>query len=219
MAKLIGKIENFDEKSSNWETYHERLELIFTVNSIEEDDQKVPLMLTHLGPGAYDTLRNLLAPAKLAEQTYKKLVETLNDHYAPKPLVIAERFRFYKRDMGEQESITAYMAELRRLASTCDFGAFLEEALRDRLVCGLANESIQKRLLTEAKLTLKTALEISQGMELVAKDATELQNKGATGLNRVAKHKSQGRQQKCYHCGKRNHASDSCYFKQAIKMS
>ena len=88
--------------------------------------------------------------------------------------------------MGEQESITAYMAELRRLASTCDFGAFLEEALRDRLVCGLANESIQKRLLTEANLTLKKALELSLGMELAAKDATELQNKGATGLNRVA---------------------------------
>ena len=216
MAKLIGKIETFDEKSSNWETYHERLELIFTVNSIKEDAQKVPLMLSYLGPAAYTTLRNLLAPDKLAEQTYKKLVDTLNEHYAPKPLVIAERFRFYKRDMGEQESITAYMAELRRLASTCDFGAFLEEALRDRLVCGLANESIQKRLLTEANLTLKKALELSLGMELAAKDATELQNKGATGLNRVAKHKSQqGRQQKCYRCGKRNHASDSCYFKQA----
>ena len=172
-------------------------------------------MLSYLGPAAYTTLRNLLAPDKLAEQTYKKLVDTLNEHYAPKPLVISERFRFYKRDMGEQESITAYMAELRRLASTCNFGAFLEEALRDRLVCGLANESIQKRLLTEANLTLKKALELSLGMELAAKDATELQNKGATGLNRVAKHKSQqGRQQKCYRCGKRNHASDSCYFKQ-----
>ena len=50
MAKLIGKIETFDEKSSNWETYHERLELIFTVNSIKEDAQKVPLMLSYLGP-------------------------------------------------------------------------------------------------------------------------------------------------------------------------
>ena len=55
------------------------------------------------------------------------------------------------------------MAELRTLASTCDFGAFLGEALRDHLVCGLANESIQKCLLTVANLTLKKALELSLG--------------------------------------------------------
>ena len=80
-------------------------------------------MLRKLGPAASTALRNLLAPDKLAEQTYKKLVDTLNEHYAPKPLVIAEQFRCYTRDMGEQES----MAELRRLASTCAFGASLRK--------------------------------------------------------------------------------------------
>ena len=62
------------------------------------------------------------------------------------------------------ESISAYLASLKQLAETCDFKGFLDEALRDQLVCGLRSEPIQKCLLTEADLDLKTALEISKAM-------------------------------------------------------
>ena len=97
MAKLIGKIESFDDKNSDWETYQEHLEVILAVNQIK-DEQKANVLLSYLGPSAYKTVRGLLAPNKPVEQTYQKLVETLTGHYAPKPLVIAERFRFYKQD-------------------------------------------------------------------------------------------------------------------------
>ena len=110
------------------------------------------------------------------------------------------------------------MAELRHLASTCSFNNFWEEALRDRLVCGMANEPIQKRLLTEANLTLKNSLEISLGMELAAKGAQELQGKGSNAdaaslINKVGK-KVWQQKPKCPRCGKRNHKSD-CFFKSA----
>ena len=49
------------------------------------------------------------------------------------------------------------MAELRRLAARCDFGTHL---VRDRLVCGVKSESIQKRLLSEADLTLAKAVKL-----------------------------------------------------------
>ena len=55
-----------------------------------------------------------------------------------------------------------YLAEFRRLAAGCTFGDHLEEALRDRLVCGLHSESIQKRLLSEADLTLAKAVDLAE---------------------------------------------------------
>ena len=47
--------------------------------------------------------------------------------------------------------------------------------LRDRLVCGINNEAIQRRLLSESKLTYEKALEMAQAMEAAMKNAQELQ--------------------------------------------
>ena len=65
---------------------------------------------------------------------------------------MVERFHFNRHNQGNGESVLEYVAELKRLAGTCAFGAFLAEALRDLFVFGLANESIQRRLLSEPEL-------------------------------------------------------------------
>jgi len=52
----------------------------------------------------------------------------------------------------------------------------LQEALRDRFVCGLRSEVIQWRLLTEEKLTLQKAYNLACSVELqIRKQASELQ--------------------------------------------
>ena len=51
---------------------------------------------------------------------------------------------------------------------------FLDQALWDKLVCGLQNETIQQKLSAEASLTLKCAFEIAQGMEVAHHQASEL---------------------------------------------
>ena len=81
------------------------------------------------------------------EETYKVLEDTLRQHYQPTVVVIAERFHFHRRAQGSEESVAEFLAELRRLAMHCDFKTHLNEALRDKLVCGLHNSSIQKKLL------------------------------------------------------------------------
>ena len=42
-----------------------------------------------------------------------------------------------------------FIIELKYLSNTCEFGKFLDEAVRDRFVCGLYDDDIQKRLLSE----------------------------------------------------------------------
>lgn len=55
---------------------------------------------------------------------------------------------------------------MKNLSRYCEFGRFLEEALRDKFVCGLNSERIKQRLLTEDGLTFERACEITIGMEL-----------------------------------------------------
>ena len=98
----------------------------------------------------------------------------MKTHLDPQPLVIAQRFKFHQRNQKSGESIAQFVAELRKCAEHCDFQNKLDETIRDRLVCGLRNETIQKRLLAERNLTLVTAIEIAQGMEAATKQTSEL---------------------------------------------
>ena len=70
----------------------------------------------------------------------------------------------------------SYVAELRKLATHCNFGGNLNEALRDRLVYELRNMQIQKRLLSEARLKYSKAVEIAVVMETAIRDASVSSN-------------------------------------------
>ena len=62
--------------------------------------------------------------------------------------------------------MSSLLAELRRLTEHCNFCDFLEEALRDRFVCGLKYERIQRRMLSERDLTLEKFIETAFGVEV-----------------------------------------------------
>ena len=136
----LGKLDPTEECIS---AYLERVELFFAANGIK-DEKQVPVLLSMIGPKNFSLLRDLLAPDKPQEKSVAVLFETLKKHYEPKPVIIAERFRFHRRDQSSGESIVEYLAELRRLATHCQFGDYLNEALRDRFVCGLRNTGMQK---------------------------------------------------------------------------
>ena len=106
----------------------------------------------------------MLAPKPPAGKTVKTLSETLINHLKPQP-IIAERYLFYCRDQSENESITEHLADLRKLTLSCDFKDFLDQAFRDRFVCGLQNNSIRRRLLAKRKLNLKSVIELAKTME------------------------------------------------------
>ena len=74
---------------------------------------------------------------------------------------MAERFQFYTRNQKEGESIASYVVTLKNLSSRCEFGAFLPEALRDRLVCGMNDALIDTKLLSQRDLTFEKAKELA----------------------------------------------------------
>ena len=160
-------------------------------------------------------------PNKPLELSFAEIVETLQKHLSPKPLVIAERFRFHKRSQLQGETISAYMAELKKLSLYCEFGENLEDTFRDRLVvCGLHNELIQKQLLSESDLSLAKAMKIALAMETAAKDALELQGKKQSDMNKLNKESSKEERSissaklrpHCYRCGASLHRSPESYY-------
>ena len=73
-----------------------------------------------------------------------------------------------------------FVAELRRLSEYCEFGGSLDEMLRDRLVCGLRDVRVQRRLFAEPKLTFTKAFELAQAAELAEKSSHDISRAGAS---------------------------------------
>lgn len=205
----IGHIDAFDEAIEQWTTYIERFDHFTKANDIDEE-KRVPVLLSVMGTKMYGLLRTLVAPAKPGEKTYQEIIMTLTEHFSPKPIIIAERFCFHKRNQQQGETVSQYVAVLKQLSEHCDFGTQLEDALRDRFVCGLNNEAIQKRLLTEAALTFHKAVEIAVAAETVAREAQQL----SSSLKLNAMHVSLPKQRRnCKRCGKMNHTEEDCWYK------
>ena len=230
MAALIGKIEEFREGKEEWLQYIERLEHYFVANDVTTAARKQAVLLTVIGPDAYKLLRNLVAPAKPGDKSYDELVRCMNEHHNPVPSEIVQRFKFNSRYREEGETVAQYIAALRSLAEFCNYGSSLDDMLRDRLVCGVRNDRIQRSLLAEKSLTLEKALATALSIERAAKNVKDLQatqthsdrtlNKLSQSQSTVARKpvfsaskKQRPVQKPCYRCGKDNHHSDKCRFK------
>ena len=208
---IYGHIEPY-QTGQDWNEYIERLEQYFEANSITDEGKKKSMFLTLIGPQTYSLVRNLVSPALPKDKTFDEMKTSLENHLCPKPLVIAERFKFHRRDQREGELCSKFLAELRRLTEHCNFGNFLQDALRDRFVCGLKDERIQRRLLSEKDLTLQKALEIATAMETAAKDSSEIKhNPVDPKVNKIQTATPKQAKKPCYRCGGQ-HAPHTCRF-------
>ena len=158
----IASVGEYGDDKEDFESYTERLSAWLVVNGVT-DEPKSSVFLAVIGASTYKLLKSLLAPEKPNTKTFDELVNVLQRHYKPKPLIIAERFRFYKRQQQEGETVASFSVALRQLSSSCEFGAFLPEALRDQFVCGLSNQGLQRKLLAEANLNVGQGTTTSYG--------------------------------------------------------
>ena len=206
----LRRIQEYEPVNELFSAYLERVQLFFLANGVE-DDKKVPVFLSVVGSKTYSLLRNLVSPTLPQNKTliFEQLVAILKSHFKPNPLIIAEQFHFHRRSQAMEESIGEYLAKLRRLSTHCSFRDYLEQTLRDHLVCGISSENIQKRLLAEAELTLKRAVEIAVGMEAAEKTTKSLKEE-VTPIQQISG--SQTPRVPCNRCGKTSHNARDCRF-------
>ncbi|XP_065190667.1 uncharacterized protein K02A2.6-like [Sycon ciliatum] len=232
---LLGNLGPFTSTDADdWESYLARLDQFYKANKIE-DGRKKSVFLTVVGESVFRLLVTLIAPATLDDKSLSELRQTLTAHFSPKRLTIAERYKFWSRSQQASESFHDYAAELRRLAKTCDFGNGLEDAIRDRFVCGIRDAVVCKKLLTIDALTLETALKTAAAQEVVDREAARLMAAGRSTSESSDVHAVWHKRQPpaprqrgksgasassttdgaapCYRCGNKDHAPSQCRFK------
>ena len=216
----FGRLEGFDPAQEDIEEYIERFELYCTSNGLTDADKKKSTFLTSIGRDAYHVVRGLTRPGAVTDKTLDELQDLLKSHYAPARIQIAERFKFYRRQQNPGESVVEFLSALRQMAGFCNFGDFLDDALRDRLVCGLRNPEIQRKLLAVSALTLDSAFATAQAEELAQSGAsllrasTEASSSSAASVAAVSEHHPQYSNDKlCYRCNGKGHSPQTCRFR------
>ena len=229
-AKIVQSMAEFSMGDEDWVEYSERFEMYLLANGVTEGDLKRAVFLSTIGSSAYKLLRSLVGE-EVKTMSLADLSKAMKDHLKPAPNVIAERFRFFKRDRQSGESVNAYITELRRLSEHCEFKTELNTYLRDRFVCGLNSETVQQKLLAAKDLTLEKSLSLARSFEATSRDAKMIHGGGTApgaavaGVNqadtcspeevhRLNQQSTRGRQdtRECYRCGNVGHISVKCPY-------
>ncbi len=216
----FGHFQEFQPGSEPISAYLERMQAYLDAHGVDEEKRSA-ILVSVIGSKTYAVLRSLMAPDTPQAKPFEALAEILKRHYEPAPLIIAERYTFNQRNQRPEESVSEYVAELRRLAATCKFGDFLEDALRDRLVCGLRSESARRRLLADAdgEISLSKAIDQAQKNEQAEINSRSLKagepsikKLSAAHSNRPSTGGTQQQRKTCYRCNRPNHAASECRF-------
>ena len=72
---------------------------------------------------------------------------------------------FTQGEKWKQRPLRSMLPSSRRLSTNCNIVDALEDMLRDRLVCGLWDAVLQRRLLSEKDLTFQRAIDVCQAHE------------------------------------------------------
>ena len=243
----IGSIEHYDGVEP-FKQYLQRVDFYLDANAIGADYQsqdstkrtasllqRKAVFLTLIGKKTYHLLNNLLDPKSTSEVEYLDIRSTLENYFIPTVLEVAESFRFHRCTQREGETIVAYVSRLREAASSCNYGGFLERALRDQFISGVSNIDTQRKLLEETRAFDK-CIQLAVATEAASKEADRLKHPSSSVNFMKNKHKkkfiksdgggkysnNQGFNQsvpsnaklQCTYCKKEGHLIKKCFKRQ-----
>lgn len=171
----------------------------------KSDQIQVATLLSIIGKDCLKVYTRLDIDAT-TKSTVDGIIKALDGHFEPETNVIYERFVFGSASQEPNESIDQYVCRLRHLASSCKYDTLESELIRDRIVLGVADVSLRKKLLGDGKLTLSTAIDLCRAHEATNKQFQKMSIQCEVEESIVNKTYSQGKNQSsskksCIYCG------------------
>jgi len=146
-------------------------------NLINETSQfRCAVLLTVIGEDAMDKFDGFKFDAREQENYIETVMRKLEEFCMGTTHEAFESYRFHSRSQELNETIDAYVAELRKLARGCNFENFEDRMIRDRILVGCKSEHAREKLLEDPELTLKRAVEIARAYEASQVKLTEMRD-------------------------------------------
>ena len=135
--------DNWKQFKQVWKNYS-----IITNLSAQSDEYRVALFLHCIGPEALKIYNGMQFANDEERGSLATILEKFDEFTIREVNETYERYIFNGRNQDPDEPIDAYVAALRSLAKTCGFCECLNDSLlKDRIVLGVNNLNLRKRLL------------------------------------------------------------------------
>ncbi|XP_062610112.1 uncharacterized protein LOC134271904 [Saccostrea cucullata] len=164
--------------ADNWIKFKQRFELYIQATGLEADKekptQKACLFLHLIGEDALEVYNNFQFAQNEDEKKLDKIIEKFEAYCMPKKNTTYERHKFFTLMQKPDETMDQYVTELRTKAKNCELGDLTDSLIRDRIICGVPDDSQRERLLRVQDLTLDGAIRMCRTTEATKERMKEL---------------------------------------------
>lgn len=195
MTELVERPEKLNTISGNlaenWKQFRRDLDIymVATESTAKDEKVKVAIFLNLVGRDALK-LFDTFTLTQQQKDTYDDVIKAFEDFCKPKKNAVFERFMFMSRSQKDGESFDSFLMEIKRLANTCEYGNIENEMIRDRIVHGINDKNLQRKLLEMDALTYDKAVEKCRASE-ATQEQTMNMNKTTANVNELKQAKSQ----------------------------
>ncbi|XP_071057334.1 uncharacterized protein [Onthophagus taurus] len=129
-------------------------------DNLEDESVKIAILLNVIGD---EGLRIYNTFKRDKDETLEKTMKQFEEYLIPKRNLVVETFKFNNLQQKEEQTIDAYITELRTQAALCEFKCendkcrqtYEDRMIRDKLVTSIFDKNVQQRLLGESDISLE----------------------------------------------------------------
>ena len=220
MTSQIPLPEKLDSKRpEDWKKWIDRFRCYSIASDLVSKPATVQIntLIYAMGGNANETLESFhVSTTNKEEWTFEKIVERFNRHFVGRTNTIFERARFNRRVQRENEPVIDFIDDLYKLAQTCQFGELTNELIRDRIVVGIRNNDLSRKLMQDENLDLNKAVKQAKASEMI-KEHQEILKANISFVKRDDSTKrrpkfsaTQEKEKKCFNCGGKFHRRQEC---------
>lgn len=188
LPNYLNTMELFDPHENNLQLYVKRLNHIFIVHNITEDEKKISILISLSKPKFYEIMLSILSPKTEKDFSYSALIEKLQAQLLNSPKQQLYRdLEFMQRRQKSYESVEQFGKSLKALGKLRNFD---DHIVLLQFLSGLKNTALRDTIIRD----------------FVVQDFDE-----AFQLSvRLEDHKERKNVFRCYYCGKPNHMKRNC---------
>ena len=195
--------------ADNFKTFKQAYNIYMTATGLSEKPAKRRgnILLHLLGEEAVKLYNGFVFEAG-QEEDPAQILAKFNDYCTPKTNLTYERHKLNTRAQAPGESFDSFYTDLCNLAKTCNYGDLYNDMIKDRIVCGIVNKSLQQKLLRDTKLTLDSAIDTCRAWEATETHSATLHSNSSTAdIGQISRYKGKrsSKNSQTAHCSNNHH--------------